>query len=249
MAAWLGLAGAPARAAAADVLVFSAASLINGLEEISETCYEKHGISISVSYLSSGILARQIERGAPAQLFVSANRAWIDHLLSRGLLDSRNVRVLALNRLVLITNRESHLPAPLSVREALDRHLGRGPLTIGNPAHVPAGQYARSALRRLGLWDGVLGRTAQASNVREALAYVERGAAPLGIVYASDARASRRVRIVAPFPAGTHPEIAYWAGLVAGPALTPAGRAFFAFLFSPATRSILARHGFRAPGG
>ncbi len=246
---WLGLVAVPDRARAADVLVFAAASLINGLEEISADFSDQYGIKVSVSYQSSGILARQIARGAPAQVFVSANKAWIDYLVSRGYLRSGEIGVFARNRLVLVTNRESEFPAGLSLSEALTRHLGRGPLAIGNPGHVPAGEYARTALVQLGLWDGVLRRTAQASNVREALAYIERGAAPLGIVYASDSTASERVRIVAAFPPGSHPAIAYWAGLVAGPAARREGRDFFAFLFSPVSGSILARHGFQAPGG
>ena len=248
-ALWTGAGAAPDRAWAADVHVFAAASLVNVLGETAADFGDRSGTRVSVSYQSSGILARQIERGAPAQIFVSANRAWIDRLVSRGYLNPGETGIFAHNELVLVTNLKSKLPGRLTVSEALSSHLGSGPLAIGDPGHVPAGQYARTALTRLGLWASVVGRTAQASNVREALAYVERGAAPLGIVYASDARASERVRVAAAFPPGSHPPIAYWAGRVAGPAARPEGRDFLAFLFSPAAGAILARHGFRAPGG
>lgn len=121
-------------------------------------------------------------------------------------------------------------------------------MAIGDPGHVPAGQYAKAALIRLGLWDRLRHQSARANNVREALAFVERGAARLGIVYASDARASKRVRVVATFPPESHPPIVYRAGLVTDVAGAPA-RAFFAYLFSRESATILARHGFRAPPG
>ena len=204
-----------------------------------------------MSYQSSGVLARQIEYGAPAAVFISAHKAWIERLVTGRLLRSRDIRVLAHNRLVLITNRESGLAIKLTLLEALTGHLGRFPLAIGDPGHVPAGQYAKAALSRLGLWDRLRRRSARANNVREALAFVERGATPLGIVYASDARASARVRVVAAFPPGSHPPIVYRAGLLAHTAGTvgASARAFFAHLLSRESASILVRHGFRAPSG
>lgn len=249
VALWLGQHVVPDRARAADVHVFAAASLVNPLEEIAAAFADRSGVRVSISYQSSGILARQIERGAPARIFVSANRAWIDHLVLRGHLRAGGIAVFARNDLVVVTGRGSALPGGLTVSRALSEHLGRGPLAIGDPGHVPAGQYARAALSRLGLWRNVVGRTAQASNVREALAYVERGAAPLGIVYASDVRASERVRVVAVFPPGSHPPITYWAGRITGPAMRPEARDVFAFLLSSTASDILARHGFRVPGG
>ena len=178
----------------------------------------------------------------------SADRAWIDYLIAGGHLNEMDIGALAQNQLVLVAQRDAPMRDGLTGAQALAELLGPGPLVIGDPGHVPAGRYAKGALNHLKQWTPVARRTAFASNVRQALAFVERGAAPLGVVYASDAIASKRVKIVTLVPPNSHAPIVYWAALLSGRNASPASRAFHAFLFSSKSIAILARHGFRAVG-
>lgn len=197
-----------------------------------------------VSFAASSALARQMMAGARADLFVSADEEWMDAVAARGLVRPGTRSDLAGNRLVLV--------APLSAARGsvrlgrggnLAAVLGAGRLAIADPAAVPAGRYGQAALERLGDWPAVAGRLAKAENVRAALALVERGAAPLGVVYATDARASRQVRVVAVFPAGSHPPIRYPLAVLTASS-HPDAAGFRAFLLSARGRAILRRHGF-----
>ncbi len=233
---------APA-ARAADVLVFAAASTTDALAEVNRAYAAAGGARIAASFGSSGMLARQIDNGAPADLFVSANTAWIDYLSGRGRLSAGLRRWLVRNRLALIAPRGSVVRLEIGPGFALARALAGGRLAISDPRHVPAGRYAKSALISLGIWDRIARRTAVTHNGRETLVLVERGEAPLGIVYATDAAASAKVRLVGVFPAAAHPPITYLAAVVAGRE-RPAVTAYFRFLGSSAAGAIFRSRGF-----
>lgn len=244
----LALAGVARAQAPEDVVVFAAASLQGSLDEVAAAWTQESGQRVVISYAGSAQLARQIERGAPAQVFISADLAWMDHLQQRRLVDAATRTDLLGNRLVIVTGAND--PAPtMTPRTALAARLGEsGRLAVADTASVPAGRYAKQALQAQDLWDAVAGRLVQADNVRAALAFVARGEVPLGIVYASDARAERRVRVLATFPADTHAPIVYPAARIAG---TPAARSdgFLAFLRSPVATCIFVRAGFTMPDG
>jgi len=211
----------PARAADA-LVVFAAVSLTDVLQTIAAAHWR--GIRVRFSFAASSTLARQIEQGAPAHVFVSADEAWMDYLVERRHVDAASRRVLAGNRLVVV-RRASAATAPSvgeslsAVREALSPAAGGGApdrVATGDPAHVPVGRYAQAALTRLGLWADVAPRLVRADNVRSALIFVERGEAAAGIVYATDALIARDVQVVARFPRASHPPIRYPAARVAG---------------------------------
>jgi molybdate transport system substrate-binding protein len=223
--------------------VFAAASLTNALQELGGRYEETTGVKVIFSFAASSAIARQIEAGAPADLFVSADVEWADYLRVRGLLDDAGRRDLLSNALVLIAPADSTLRLRIAPNFPLAGALGRqGRLATGDPDFVPAGRYARAALTTLGVWEDVADRLLRAENVRSALAFVARGEAPLGIVYRSDAAAEARVRILGTFPAESHPRIVYPAAPVRGG--RPGARAFLAFLGTPEARAVFARHGF-----
>ncbi len=223
-------------------LVFAAASLKDAIEAINAAWAQRGGQAVA-SLASSSALARQIDNGAPAQVFVSADLDWMDYLEKRGRLQPGTRRNLLANRLVLIAPADSTLKATIAPGFALARMLGPDRrLALGDPQHVPAGKYAKAALVTLGVWDSVAPRVAAAENVRAALALVARGEAPLGIVYATDARAEPRVRILATFGEGLHPPIVYPVALVRG--AKPAAAAYVEFLSTAEAKSLLMRFGF-----
>ncbi len=234
---------APA-ARAADVLVFAPSSTADALAEVNRDYAAAGGVRVAASFASSGMLARQIDNGAPADLFVSANTAWIDYLSGRGRLSGAPRRKLLRNRLALVAPRWSTSRLDIEPGMALVRALDGGRLAISDPRHVPAGRYAKSALISLGVWNGVAPHTAVGHNVRETLVLVERGEAPLGIVYVTDAAASAKVRLVGVFPAESHPPIIYWAAVVAGRE-RPAVTAYFRHLGSSEAGAVFRRHGFQ----
>jgi molybdate transport system substrate-binding protein len=209
----LALWAVPARSRAADVTVFAAASLKNALDRIVSDYTDLTGKSVVVSYGASSTLARQIEQGAPADIFVSADLEWMDHLENRDLLRAETRIDLLGNRIVLIAPASTAKPITLEPH-ALAAALGKGRLAVAQVASVPAGRYGKAALERLGLWETVSGRLAEAENVRAALSFVARGEAPLGIVYETDARAEPKVQVVARFPETSHPAIVYPAAIV-----------------------------------
>ena len=237
--AFLLLLALPARAE--EVLVFAAASLMGALDEAVAPWEAETGHRARLSYAGSSALARQIEQGAPAEIFVSASVAWMDALEEAGLLAPGTRRDLAANRLVLVAHGEAR-PAGI---EAARATLGDGRLAMALVEAVPAGIYGREALTSLGLWDDAAPRVAQVENVRAALALVARGEAPLGIVYATDAAAEAAVSVVATFPEGSHAPIRYPAALTAGAGAAAAS--LLDHLASQEARAALSRHGFLPP--
>lgn len=239
--------GCGATATAQDVsqpvTVFAAASATDAVNEIAEAYAARTGGSIRPVVASSSTLARQIDEGAPADIFLSASVAWMDHLDKQGMLAPDTRAPLLSNRLVLIAPADSPLRLRLGPDLPLRELLGDSRLAVGDPAHVPAGIYAKQALEALGLWDQVADRLAQASNVRAALALVDRGEVAAGIVYETDAAITPRVRIVDAFPDDVTPPITYPLAIVAGRD-TPAVRAAYDFLKSEAATAIFSKHGF-----
>lgn len=234
-------------ASSPPVTVFAAASLTDALQAVGKAYTRRTGVPVRFSFASSSLLARQIESGAKADVFVSADLAWMDHAQKAGRIDPASRRTLLRGRLALIAPADSRAMVRIAPRFPLAQALGAaGRLAVGDPAYVPAGIYAQTALTRLGIWPSVQGRLARADNVRVALSYVARHEAPLGIVYETDARAERGVRIVGIFPETSHPPIDYPAALVRGG--TPAARGFAAYLQSPAAKAIFRGYGFRTFG-
>jgi molybdate transport system substrate-binding protein len=228
----------------APPVVLAAASLQESMNAAADA-WVKHGhVRPVISFAASSALARQVEAGAPADLFASADEAWMDELQTKGLLAAGSRSDFLGNRLVIVApiNGRAHVPARGA---ALARVLGAGALAMADPDSVPAGKYGKAALIRLGAWDAVASHVVRAENVRAALALVERGAAPFAIVYATDARASKLVRIAGVFPAGSHPPIVY--PLARLKASTNAeGEGFRRFLLSREGRAIFVRFGFTA---
>jgi molybdate transport system substrate-binding protein len=237
--------GAAQEPAANDVLIFAAASLSDVLDDIAAAARPATGTTIRVSYAASSALARQIEAGAPAHLFISADTEWMDYLASKNLIQPATRVDLAGNSLVLIAPAAESGGLKIARGFGLAAALGDGRLAIADPAAVPAGKYARAALTSLGVWDSIANRLAPADNVRSALALVARGEAPLGIVYRTDALVEPKVRIIDTFPKDTHPPIVYPAALTTTP--SPAAARVLQFLRSSAARTIFERRGFLVP--
>lgn len=244
-AALIGGASAGAQDPGRPVTIFAAASTTDAVNEIAEAYAAQTGGSIRPVVAASSTLARQIAEGAPADLYLSASVTWMDHLDGSQLLAPGTRLPLLSNRLVLIAPADSPLRLRLSPDLALRELLGDSRLAVGDPAHVPAGIYAKQALEALGLWDQVADRLAQASNVRAALALVDRGEVAAGIVYETDAAIAPRVRIVDAFPDEVTPPIAYPLAIVAGRD-TRAVRAAYDFLRSDSAMAIFSKHGFTA---
>lgn len=227
-------------------VVLAAASLQESLTEAANSWAAKGHAKPVLSFAASSALARQVIAGAPADLFLSADEEWMDAVAKAGLLRAGTRTTLLGNRLVLIAPASSKVRLTPARGFPLARALGSGRLALADPDAVPAGKYAKAALTNLGVWGVVAAKVAPAENVRAALALVERGAAPLGIVYATDARASKMVRVVGTFPATSHPPIRYPVAVLTASRNKDAS-AFRAFLISKQGRAIFARHGFSAP--
>lgn len=229
------------------LLIFAAASMTDAVGGIARAYEADAGVIVRTSFASSAVLARQIEAGAPVHLFVSANRLWHDHLNARGLLADGGSRVIARNRLMLVAPSGSPaITVDWAQPTTLLDGLGDGWLALGQPDSVPAGLYARQAFQRLGLWRTLVPRVAAAANVRAALLLVETGEARMGVVYATDARRSRRVRVLSPVPERLHDPIVYPAAVIRAQD-GPAARRLFDFLAGPRARAILRAHGFQPP--
>ncbi len=213
--------------AAAPLIVFAAASLTDVLQTLAASLPAANNLRFS--FASSSTLAKQIEQGAPAHLFISADEAWMDHLVARRAVDATTRVILASNRLVVVQEgapgidsvlettaalRDALRPRPASASSSGNGALSR--IATGDPAHVPVGRYAQAALTQLGLWADVGPRLVRADNVRSALSFVERGEVAAGIVYATDAGISSKVRVAARFPLSSHPPIRYPAAVVSG---------------------------------
>lgn len=231
---------------AADITVFAASSLKEALDEQVSAWSARTGHRVRVSYAGSNALARQIESGAPANLFISADDEWMDYLARKNLVVVASRRDLVGNDLVLIAPAAVAKPMTIAPGFPLTAALAGGRLAVANPDAVPAGKYAKAALTKLGVWASVEGQTARAENVRAALAFVARAEAPLGIVYRTDAMAEPRVSIVGTFPPDSHPAIVYPAAIVAGQETT-AARALLDALLTADARIVWKRFGFATP--
>jgi molybdate transport system substrate-binding protein len=238
-------ASAPAPATKPPLTVYAAASLTDVLNDVGAAFERRTGASVRFSFASSSLLAKQIEAGTRADVFVSADEEWMDYLASRALLRANTRADVASNRLVLVAPSDSAIRLKIAPGFPIASALGNGRLALGDPASVPAGRYARTALTKLGAWASVEGRVAAAENVRAALTFVARGEAPLGIVYATDAQVERRVRVVDTFPADTHPPVTYPAAVLKS--ATADAAAFVTFLATPEAQAIFARYGFLPP--
>ena len=206
---------APAFADDGKLTVFAAASLKNALDAVNEACAAEVGQSAAISYAASSALAKQIEEGAPADVFISADLDWMKYLNEKKLTQPATETQLLGNRIVLVAPADSAATADIKDGFDLAGLLGDGRIAMGNVDSVPAGKYGKAALEKLGAWDGVSGKVAQAENVRAALKLVATGEAPLGIVYQTDAASDPSVKIIGTFPEDSHPPIIYPVGLTA----------------------------------
>jgi molybdate transport system substrate-binding protein len=225
------------------VLVFAAASLKTALDEINAQWEGRTGKRAAVSYAASSALAKQIEQGAPADIFISADLDWMEYLAGRKLIKPETRSDLLSNRLALIAPRGTNLQIEIKPGLPLALLLGQGHLALANTDAVPAGKYGKAALNALGVWEQVKGRIAQAENVRAALLLVSRGEAPLGVVYETDAVSDPSVMTVGIFPDATHPRIIYPIAVTSGSTSPDAG-AYLDELKSPQASAIFRKQGF-----
>jgi molybdate transport system substrate-binding protein len=224
------------------ITVFAAASLTNVLQELSDGFTKESSIPVRLSFAASSALARQIENGAPADVFFSADLEWMDYLQARNLIQRDTRHDVLGNRLVLIAPADSNIKLKIEPHFRLADALGKGRLAAGDPESVPAGRYSREALTTLGVWNDVERRLVRADSVRSALAFVDRGEAPLGIVYETDALADKKVRVVDTFPGQSHLPIVYPIALT-GPAGADAAK-FVAYIRGPAGDAAFKAYGF-----
>jgi molybdate transport system substrate-binding protein len=239
----IGVASPAAPPADKPPLVLAAASLQESLTAAADAWAKQGHPEPIVSFAASSALARQIEAGAPADLFVSADEDWMDELEKRDLIVPGTRDTFLANRLVLVAPVTSRARIAIGHDAAFGRALAAGPVAMADTDSVPAGKYGKAALIALGVWDMVQPHVVAAENVRAALALVERGAAPLGIVYATDARASPKVKVVGVFPENTHPPISYPVARLKA-ATSPDAAGFERFLVSRQGKAIFARYGF-----
>lgn len=232
-----------ARAQSGDVIVFAAASMKNALDAINAQWQKDTGKKAAISYASSSALAKQIESGAPAQVFVSADLDWMDYVAKKDLIKADTRANLLGNRIVLIAPKDKAAKVDIKPGFDLAKVLGEGRLAMGNVDAVPAGKYGKAALEKLGVWDKVANKVAQSENVRAALLLVSRGEAAAGIVYQTDAAADPNVAIIGTFPENTHAPIIYPAALTAD-AKSPDAAAFLDYMKSAKARPLFEAQGF-----
>lgn len=230
--------------ASEKITVFAAASLTNALNEISAQYKQEKQADVVASYASSSTLARQIEQGAPANLFISADQQWMNYAIDKHLMVENTRYTLLGNELVLIAPKDSKIEK-VEINKQTDwkKLLDGGRLAVGDPEHVPVGIYAKEALSYLGAWDTVNPLLARTNNVRSGMALVERDEAPLGIVYGSDAVASQKVKVVGIFPADSHKPVEYPMAIVKDQD-NQATRDFYEYLKTPAASEVFKRYGF-----
>lgn len=245
--AFVMLAGASLSPAAAEdktITVFAAASMKNALDEVDAAYTTKTGVKIIASYAASSVLAKQIEQGAPADVFVSADTDWMDYAISRKTINEPTRVNLLGNSIVLIAPKDSGInKATISQGFDLAKLAGDGRIATGDVKSVPAGKYAKAALEKLGAWTAAEPKFAMAESVRAALTLVARGEANLGIVYSTDAKVEPGVKIVGTFPVDSHPAIIY--PVAATMTAKPETNDYLAFLRSSATKTILEKYGFK----
>jgi molybdate transport system substrate-binding protein len=246
-AALLGLAvGAmpsTAHAEGPDLLVFAAASLKDALDDVNALYERDKHQTAKTSYAASSALAKQIEAGAPADIFISADLDWMNYLASKNQIKPATRSNILGNKLVLVAPASSTVRLTIAPNFPLAKALGDGHLAMADSVSVPAGKYGKAALEKLGVWASVSSKVASAENVRAALILVERSEAPLGIVYQTDAAADKGVKIVAAFPADTHPAIIYPIAVTAA-SKNPGAEAYVAFLKSAAAKPAFEKQGF-----
>ncbi|EGQ8275268.1 molybdate ABC transporter substrate-binding protein [Vibrio parahaemolyticus] len=229
--------------AATDLKVYAASSMTNAIDEIAQDFKEKYDVTVTPVYGGSSSIARQIINGAPADVFISANTKWMDYLVDEGVIDSDNVTNLVRNSLVLIAPKSSSIAVfNFADAKAWEAALNGSRLALGNPTSVPAGMYAKESLTTLGVWKEIQTKVAPAKNVRLALALVERGEAPLGVVYKTDAQLTSKVKIVGEFASDTHAAIVYPAAVVND---STESRQFFQYLKSEDAKRVFAHYGFQ----
>ncbi|HEX7858225.1 MAG TPA: molybdate ABC transporter substrate-binding protein [Sphingobium sp.] len=235
----------PCQAQDKGPLVLAAASLQESLTDAANAWATKKHPRPVISFAGSSALARQIGAGAPADIFISADEPWMDDVANKGLIRPGTRISFLANKLVLVAPANSGARIAIKPGFPLARALGNGRLAMADPDAVPAGKYGKAALTQLGVWPSVEGKVARAENVRAALTLVERGEAPFGIVYATDAMASKGVRVIGTFPANSHPPITYPIALLKSATSTDA-EPFRRFLISREGKAIFARYGFTA---
>jgi molybdate transport system substrate-binding protein len=247
LCAGLLIAPVPGAADAQRLTVFAAASLKNALDAVAADWESQASQKPVISYAATSALAKQIAQGAEADIFISADQGWMDYVAEQGLIVPETRCDLLANRLVLIAPKDSDLTAEIAPGFPLAKLLGDGRLAIAGVDAVPAGKYGKAALQSLGVWEQVKDRLAQSENVRAALRLVSRKETPLGIVYASDAKADPTVKVLGVFPEDSHPPIVYPAARLAGSA-GPRAVDFLVYLRSPAARRRFEENGFAMPG-
>jgi len=251
LAAFLVMGTAHAAAAAQDKIltVFAAASMKNALDDIDAAYTRKSGVRITVSYGPSSGLARQIEQGAPADVFISADTDWMDYAIGKKSINEPSRINLLGNSIVLIAPKDSKTDnaniGPVNIGPGFDiaKLAGDGKIATGDVKSVPAGKYAKAALEKLGSWQSAAPKFAMADNVRAALTLVARGEASLGIVYSTDARIEPGVKIIGTFPADSHPAIIY--PIAATTTARPEAADYLAFLRSTAAKNVFEKYGFK----
>jgi molybdate transport system substrate-binding protein len=235
---------ATAQAQTKELVIFAAASLKNALDEATAAWVKETGKPApKISYAASNALAKQLEQGAPADLFLSADLDWMDYAARKNLIKPETRISLLANRIVLVVPSDSTAQVALTAGVDLSAVLGSGHLAMGNVDSVPAGKYGKAALEKLGGWDKVKDKIAQADNVRAALLLVSRGEAPLGIVYATDAAADPKVKVAAVFPEDSHPPIIYPVA-VTKDATNPDAQSFLSYLRGAGPKAAFERQGF-----
>ena len=237
------LLGVASAAQAAEITVLAAASLTNAIGKIDADFKQATGNTVKAAFAGSSALAKQLENGAPADLFISADVPWMDYVAKAGVIDSGSRSNLLGNHLVLVAPADSTESVTVDSHLDLAGLLKGGKLSVADTSAVPAGKYAKASLTKLGLWDKVEGSLAQGENVRAALALVERKEAPLGIVYQTDA-AVAKVKIVGTFPDDSHPPIIYPVALTVQGAKSDAAKAYLAYLKSDAAKAVFRQAGF-----
>lgn len=226
------------------ITVFAAASLTNALQDIATQYQKGKTVEVASSFASSSTLARQLEAGAPADLFISADQKWMDYAVGKDVIKTDTRETLLGNSLVVVAPKASKQGEfTLNAKTDWTALLKGGRLAVGDPDHVPAGIYAKEALQKLGAWETLSPKLAPAEDVRGALALVERAEAPLGIVYGSDAVASKGVKVVGTFPEDSHKKVEYPIAIVKGHD-NPTVTAFYSYLKGPEAAAIFQRYGF-----
>jgi molybdate transport system substrate-binding protein len=235
----------PSHAESRPVVVFAAASLKNALDEAAKTWTEKSGTEVKSSYAASSALARQIEAGAPADIFISADLDWMNYVDNKNIVKPETRSNLLGNSIVLVANKQEWKKGDVKITKGfpLANLLGSDRLAMADVKAVPAGKYGKAALEKLGVWDSVSTKLAQAENVRAALALVGRGEAPLGIVYKTDTAADKNVKVVGTFPDDSHKPIVYPAAQLESSNNARAAE-LLKFLASPEARTIFEKQGF-----